>query len=65
MDEKSAGSDSKAFIQQCIANETNVPVDEQSVGAGTNSGNPVDEQSTGTTHDSGNPMDGQSAGLTQ
>ena len=28
VDEKSAGSDSKAFIQQCIANETNVPVDE-------------------------------------
>ena len=50
VDEKSAGSDSKAFIQQCIVNETNVL---------------VDEQSAGTTHDSGNPVDGQSAGLTE
>ena len=58
VDEKSAGSDSKAFIRQCIVKETNVLVDEQSAGAGTNSGNPVDEQSTETTHDSGNPVDG-------
>ena len=80
VDEKSAGSDIKAFIQQCIVNETNVLVDEQSAGTGTNIGNPVDEQSAGitnvpwnpvdeqsagTTHDSGNPVDGQSAGLTE
>ena len=79
VDEKSAGSDIKAFIQQCIGNETNVLVDEQSAGAGTNIGNqvdeqsagithvtwnPVDEQSAGTAHGSGNPVDGQSAGLT-
>ena len=79
MDEKSAGSDIKAFIQQCIVNETNVLVGEQSAGAGTNIGNPVDEQSAGitnvpwhpvdeqsagTAHGSGNPVDGQSAGLT-
>ena len=79
VDEKSAGSDIKAFIQQCIVNETNVLVDEQSAGAGTNIGNPVDElsagitnipwnpvdeQSAGTVHGSGNPVDGQSAGLT-
>ena len=63
VDQKSAGSDSKAFVQQCIVNERNVLVDEQSAGAGTNIGNPVDEQSAGTTHDSGNPVDGQSAGL--
>ena len=76
VDEKSTGSDSKAFVQQ---NETNVLVDEQSAGAGTNIGNPVDEQSAGitnvpwnpvdeqsagTAHGSGNPVDGQSAGLT-
>ena len=65
VDEKSAGSDSKAFIQQTIVNETNVLVDEQSAGAWTNSGNPVDEPSAGTTHGSGNPGDGQSAGLTE
>ena len=80
VDEKSAGSDRKAFIHQCIVNETNVLVDEQSAGTGTNIGdpvdeqsagitnvpwNPVDEQSAGTTHDSGNPVDGQSAGLTE
>ena len=80
VDEKSAGSDSKAFIQQCIVRETNVLVDEQSAGAGTNIGNPVDEQSAGitnvlwnlvdeqcagTTYGSGNPVDGQSAGLTK
>ena len=65
VDEKSAGSDSKAFVQQCIVNETHVLVDEQSAGAGTNSGNPVDEQSAGTTHDLGNPVDVQSAGLTE
>ena len=79
VDEKSAGSDIKAFIQQCIVNETNVLVNEQSAGAGTNIGtpvdeqsagitnvpwNPVDEQSAGTAHGSGNPVDGQSAGLT-
>ena len=79
VDEKSAGSDIKAFIQQCIANETNVLVDEESAGAGTNIGNPVDEQSAGITNvpwnpvdeqsagtaqGSGNPVDGQSAGLT-
>ena len=65
VDEKSAGSDSKAFIQQCIVNETNVLVDEQSAGAGTDSGYPVDEQSAGTRHGSGNPVDGQSVGLTE
>ena len=43
VDEKSPGSDSKAFVQQCIVNETNVLVDEQSAGAGTNIWNPVDE----------------------
>ena len=79
VDEKSAGSDIKAFIQQCIVNETNVLVDEQSPGARTNIGTPVDkqsagitnvlwnlvdEQSPGTAHGSGNPVDGQSAGLT-
>ena len=79
VDEKSAGSDIKAFIQQCIVNETNVLVDEQSAGTGTNIGNPVDEQSAGitnvpwnpvdeqsagTAHGSGNPVDGQFAGLT-
>ena len=79
VDEKSAGSDIKAFIQQYIVNETNVLVDEQSAGAGTNirnpvdelsagitnvPWNPVDEQSAGTAHGSGNPVDGQSAGLT-
>ena len=63
VDEKSAGSDSKNFIRQCIVNETNVLVDEQSAGARTNTGNPVDEQSAGTTLESGNPVDGQSAGL--
>ena len=80
VDEKSVGSDSKAFIQQWIVTETNVLVDEQSAGAGTNIGNPVDErsagitnvpwnpvdeQSAGTAHGSGNPVDGQSAGLTE
>ena len=80
VDEKYTGSDSKAFIQQRIVNETNVLVDEQSAGAGTNMGNPVDEQSAGitnvpwnpvdeqsagTTHNSGNPVEGQSAGLTE
>ena len=65
VDEKSAGSDSKAFVQQCIFNETHVLVDEQSAGAGTNLGNPVDEQSAGITHVSGNPVDGQSTGLTE
>ena len=80
VDEKSAGSDSEVFIQQCIVNETNVLVDEQSAGAGTNIGtpvdeqsagitnvqwNPVDEQSAGTAHGSGNPVDVQSAGLTE
>ena len=80
VDENSAGSDIRAFIQQCIVNETNVLVDEQSAGAGTNIGNPVDEhsagitnvpwnlvdqQSAGTMHGSGNPVDGQSAGLTE
>ena len=50
VDEKSAGSDNKAFIQQTIVNETNVL---------------VDEQSAGITHGSGNPVDGQSAGLTE
>ena len=80
VDGKSAGSVIKAFIQQCIVNETNVLVDEQSAGAGTNIGNPVDEhsagitnvpwnpvdqQSAGTMHGSGNPVDGQSAGLTE
>ena len=79
LDEKSAGSDIKAFIQQHIVNETNVLVDEQSAGAGTNIGtpvdeqsagitnvpwNPVDKQSAGTAHGSGNPVDGQSTGLT-
>ena len=39
VDEKSTGSDIKAFIQQCIVNETNVLVDEQSAGAVTNIGN--------------------------
>ena len=78
VDEKSAGSDIKAFIQQCIVNEKSVLVDEQSAGAETNIGNPVDEQSAGitnvpwnpvdeqsagTAHGSGNPVDGQSAGL--
>ena len=78
VDEKSAGSDIKVFIQQCIVNETNVLVDEQSAGAGTNIGNPVDEHSAGITnvpwnpvdqqsagpmHGSGNPVDGQSTGL--
>ena len=38
VDGKSAGSGSKAFSQQCIVNEVNVPVDEQSVGGGTNMG---------------------------
>ena len=80
VDEKSAGSDIKAFIQQCIVNERDVLVDEQSAGAGTNIGNPVDEQSAGITNvlwdpvdeksagiarGSGNPVDGQSAGLTR
>ena len=65
VDEKSAGSDGKAFVQQCIVNETHVLVDEQSSGAGTNLGNPVDEQSAGITHVSRNPVDGQSAGLTE
>ena len=63
VDGKSAGSGSKAFSQQCIVNEVNVPVDEQFAGAGTNMGNPVDEQSVGITHGSGNPVDGESAGL--
>ena len=49
VDEKSAGSDSKAFSQQCIVNEMKVLVDEQSAGAGTNIGNPVDEQSCGNS----------------
>ena len=65
VDEKSAGSDIKAFIHQCTVNETNALVDEQSAGAGTNMGNPVDEQSVGITHGSGNPVDGESAGLTE
>ena len=51
VDGKSAGSDSKAFIQQCIVNETKVLVDEQSAGAGTNTENPVDEQSAGFTEE--------------
>ena len=42
VDEKSAGSDGTAFIQQCTVNEINALVDEQSAGAGTNMGNPVD-----------------------
>ena len=65
VDEKSAGSDRKAFIQQCTVNEINALVDEQSAGAETKIGNPVDEQSAGTMHGSGNPVDGQSAGLTE
>ena len=65
VDEKSAGCDSKAFSEQCIVNGANVPVDEQSAGAGTNIRNPVDEQSAGITHGSGNPVDGESAGLTE
>ena len=65
VDEKSAGSDIKAFIQQCTVNETNALVDEQCAGAGANIGNPVDEQSAGITHGSGNPVDGQSAGFTE
>ena len=65
VDEKSAGLDSRIFIQQCPVNETNVLVDEQSAGTGTNSRYPVDEQSTGTTHGLGNPGDEQSAGLTE
>ena len=51
VDEKSAGSDSKAFVQQCIINETNVLVDEQSAGVGANLRNPVDEQSAGLTEE--------------
>ena len=65
VDEKSAGSDRKAFIQQCTVNEINALVDEQSAGAETKVRNPVDEQSAGTMHGSGNPVDGQSAGLTE
>ena len=80
VDEKSAGSDRRAFIQQCTVNEINVlvdeqsagaenkvknPVDEQSAGTRHGSGNPVDEQSAGTRHGSGNPVDGQSVGLTE
>ena len=65
VDEKSAWSDRKAFIQQCTVNEINALVDEQSAGAETKIGNPVDEQSAGTMHGSGNPVDGQSAGLTE
>ena len=64
VDEKSAGSDIKAFIQQCIVNETNVLVDEQSAGAGTNIENPVDEQSGGAGTNIENPVDEQSAGIT-
>ena len=65
VDEKSAGSDRKAFIQQCIVNERNyVLVDEQSTGITSVPWNPVDEQSARTAHGSGNPVDGQSAGLT-
>ena len=65
VDEKSAGSDSKVFSQQCIVNEVNVLVDEQSAGTESNIGNPVDEQSAGITHGSGNPVDEESAGLTE
>ena len=65
VDEKSAASDRKAFIQQCTVNEINALVDEQSAGAETKIGNPVDEQSAGTMHGAGNPVDGQSAGLTE
>ena len=42
VDEKSAGSDRKAFIQQCTVNEINALVDEQSAGAETEVRNPVD-----------------------
>ena len=65
VDEKSAGSDRKAFIQQCTVNEINALVDEQSAGAETKIRNPVDEQSAGTMHGTGNPVDGQSTGLTE
>ena len=65
VDEKSAGSDRKAFIQQCTVNEINALVDEQSAGADTKIRNPVDEQSAGTMYGAGNPVDGQSAGLTE
>ena len=65
VDEKSAGFDRKAFIQQCTVNEINALVDEQSAGADTKIRNPVDEQSAGTMHGAGNPVDGQSAGLTE
>ena len=65
VDEKSAGSDRKAFIEQCTVNEINALVDEHSAGAETKVRNPVDEQSAGTMHGSGNPVDGQSAGLTE
>ena len=65
VDEKSAGSDSKAFVQQCIINETDVLVDEQSARAGANLRNPVDEQSAGITHVARNPVGRQSAGLTE
>ena len=65
VDEKSAGSDIKAFIEECIVNETNVLVDEESAWAGTNIGNPVHEQSAGITNVPWNPVDEQSAGIVQ
>ena len=65
VDEKSAGADKKAFIQQCTVNEINALVDEQSAGADTKIRNPVDEQFAGTMHGAGNPVDGQSVGLTE
>ena len=52
VEEKSAGSDRTAFIQQCTVNEINALVDEQSAGAGTNMGNPVDGESAGLTKES-------------
>ena len=65
VDEKSAGSDRKAFIQQCTVNEINALMDEQSAGAETKVRNPVDEQSARTAHGSGNPVDEQSTGFTE